>query len=523
MTDTAEVKLPALKWDNCKVRLGDLRPWSDNPRYSTKAQAERIVNSFRKFNQVMTIAISPENEVYDGHQRLSALLTIYDGSYEIDARRSNRNLTDEERRALVLALSPAGAFGSFDWDKLSSWDTTQMSEWGFDGDTLKQWNNDANNLKELLRAEQGGADAKPQFDRAGELLEKWQVKKGDLWQLDDHRLICGDCTDADTVAKVMGDDKAVLIHADPPYGMGKENEGIANDNLYREKLDAFQIAWWNASRPFLKDNASAYIWGQDEDLWRLWYCGGLRDSERITFRNELVWVKPSGQGVSSETHRQYPTITERCLFFMLGEQGFNNNTDNYYDGWENIRAYLYDEIEKLKRETGMTLDDIGATCGVTGRMIGHFISKSQWAFISREYYQKLQSLALNYDGFKRDYDGFKRDYDELKRDYYKTRAYFDNTHDAMTDVWQFNRVSGAERFNHATPKPVEVMMRICKSSAVENDIVLEPFSGSGTTIIACENLKRKCRAIEISPAYVAVTLERFATAFPGVEIRRIDA
>jgi DNA modification methylase len=71
--------------------------------------------------------------------------------------------------------------------------------------------------------------------------------------------------------------------------MGKEAEGIANDNLYRENLDAFQMQWWKACRSAIEDNGSAYIWGNAEDLWRLWYVGGLKASERLTFRNEIVW------------------------------------------------------------------------------------------------------------------------------------------------------------------------------------------------------------------------------------------
>ena len=74
----------------------------------------------------------------------------------------------------------------------------------------------------------------------------------------------------------MAGAKAVLCHADPPYGMGKEREGVANDNLYGEKLDAFQMAWWSVARAHLEDNASVYIWGNAEDLWRLWYVGGLQ-------------------------------------------------------------------------------------------------------------------------------------------------------------------------------------------------------------------------------------------------------
>lgn len=62
---------------------------------------------------------------------------------------------------------------------------------------------------------------------------------------------------------------------------------------------------------------------------------------------------------------------------------------------------------------------------------------------------------------------------------------------------------------HPTMKPVELIMKLIENSSSIKEIIYDPFSGSGTTLIAADNLKRKCRSIEIYPAYVAVTLERF--------------
>ena len=156
-----------------------------------------------------------------------------------------------------------------------------------------------------------------------------RVARGDVWQLGNHRVMCGDSTNPLDVVKLTNGEIAQLLHADPPYGMGKEGDGVANDNLYKEKLDKFQMDWWYAFRPHLADNASAYIWGNAPDLWRLWYVGGLESSEPLTFRNEIVWSKEQAQGQLSDKHRMFPTASERCLFFMLGEQGFSNNANNY--------------------------------------------------------------------------------------------------------------------------------------------------------------------------------------------------
>ncbi|MFZ2616619.1 MAG: hypothetical protein WA077_11555, partial [Anaerolineae bacterium] len=141
-----------ITWANCQVTLGELAPWADNPRLSTKAQARRLLESWQRFGQVQTIAIGPAGQVYDGHQRLSALLTLHGKSYQVDARRSDRELTDEERRALVVTLH-AGAVGAWNWDAIANWDAGQLQEWGFDSDTLRTWYHDAGALGNLLKSE----------------------------------------------------------------------------------------------------------------------------------------------------------------------------------------------------------------------------------------------------------------------------------------------------------------------------------------------------------------------------------
>jgi len=107
-----------ITWSNVQVTLGELQPWADNPRLSSKRQAQRLLDSWRQFGQVQTVAIGPSNEVYDGHQRLSALLTVHGLSYQVDARRCSRELSDVERRALVVTLH-AGAVGPLNWDAIA--------------------------------------------------------------------------------------------------------------------------------------------------------------------------------------------------------------------------------------------------------------------------------------------------------------------------------------------------------------------------------------------------------------------
>jgi len=377
-----------LTWTNVTVRLGDLKPWADNPRFSTKAQAERLLQSFKEFGQVQTVAVGPALEVYDGHQRLSALLTIYGPDHVIDARQSDRPLTDEERRKLVVTLH-AGAVGAWDWDTLSSWDSPTLIDWGLNTDALKDWKRDVTALDSLLKAEQTEpVDAEPQIARAEELRHKWGVETGDLWQIGEHRLICGDSAKREDVERVMGGEMADVCVTDPPYGVLDEEW----DRLFsQEDLDGIfsvtsgMVACFNAAKPeILLHMLSLSPIPQRVGVWRY---------SQIVPKPGMIW---SWQPV-------------------------------FY--WNCKEAKAWDSL-----------------------------------------------------------------------DWYQGNSDKDGT--------------------HPTQKPVAFFEKIIGS--VECATVYEPFSGSGTTIIACENLHRKCRAVEISPAYVAVALERMATAFPDLTIVKIE-
>jgi len=139
-------------------------------------------------------------------------------------------------------------------------------------------------------------------------------------------------------------------------------------------------------------------------------------------------------------------------------------------------------------------------------MGSHYFTKSQWCFPTAAAYKKLQAFG---SAFEREYEPFKREYEPLKREFYATRAYFDNAHDNMTDVWDFPRVQGDERHGHATPKPVSMMERVMLSSCPPGGLVVEPFGGSGSTLIGAEKTNRQCYSMELQPQYVDVAIKRW--------------
>ena len=138
-----------ITWTNTTIKLGKLKPWDDNPKTSTGKQQAQLTNSFDELGQFQTVAISPSGDVYDGHQRLSALLAKHGGDYEVMALQSSRPLTDEERRKIAIYSRQIGAW---DWDKLANWDVP-LVDWGMDADLLQDWGRDYSNLKIMLGIE----------------------------------------------------------------------------------------------------------------------------------------------------------------------------------------------------------------------------------------------------------------------------------------------------------------------------------------------------------------------------------
>ena len=146
----------------------------------------------------------------------------------------------------------------------------------------------------------------------------------------------------------------------------------------------------------------------------------------------------------------------------------------------------------------------------------HFTSFRIFRFPQREYYEQWFD-----DG---GYDELKREYEKLRAEYEEGWAYFDNTHDNMNDVWHFDRTSQKEREDtggHATPKPIALCARAIKSSSREGEIVLDCFGGSGSTLIACEQTKRRCYMIELDPHYCDVIIQRWEN-FTGGKAEKLN-
>ena len=493
--------------------IDTIKPYENNAKIHTEEQIQQIKASIEQFGMNDPIAIwGKDNIIIEGHGRLMACKEL--GLEEVPIIRLD-DLTDEQRRAYTLVHNQTTMNTGFDIDILTEELQNieiNMQEFGFEDINIEEIEEE----KEIIE------------DEIPEAPEEPKAKLGDIYQLGNHRLMCGDSTSGEDIAKLMNGVKADLVFTDPPYGMKKENDGVANDNLNYDDLLEFNKKWIPITFNNLKDNGSWYCWGIDEPLMDIYseILKPMIKDKKITFRNLITWNKGAfgsggGTGVGQAIQRSYFPADEKCLFVMCGVQCFNNNADNYFEGWEPIRSYLEDEAKKV----GLNNNKLKEICGVG--MYGHWFTKSQFTLIPKEHYLKLQEY---YKGiaFLKPYDddgnSIKAEYEKRKAEYYKTRAYFDNTHDMMTNIWEFQRVRGKEREDvggHATPKPIALCTRAIKSSSRENEIVLDVFGGSGSTLIACEQNNRNCYVMELEPKWIDVIIGRWEN-FTGKKAVKIN-
>ena len=487
-------------------KLSQLIHATYNPRKDLQPMDEeyqKIKRSIEEFGYVEPIIVNSDNTIIGGHQRAKVLKNL--GYDEVEVIVIDLDKTKE--KALNVALNKIS--GEWDFEKLSVLladieNEINIALTGFDMSDVEE-------MLANLTAEEEKEIKEDDFDTDAELdeIDDPITKMGDIWQLGRHRLMCGDSTDAKMIRMLTDGIKVDMVFTDPPYGMKKENDGVANDNLNFDDLLEFNRRWIPLTFDALKENGSWYCWGIDEPLMDIYshILKPMARNNQITFRNLLTWNKGNGQGQLSELFRSYATADEKCLFVMCGVQGFNNNADNYFEGYEPIRKYLEREMEKCGGSKNWRK-------ALGNGMGGHYFTKSQWVFPTEDAYTKLQNFGL-------EYSAFKREYNELKREWYSTRAYFNNTHDNMNNVWHFNRAGKEERVGHATPKPIALCGRAIKSSSRENEIVLDVFGGSGSTMIACEQLNRTCYMMEFEPKWVDVIIKRWEE-FTGLKARKIS-
>ena len=376
-----------INWTLRTFRLDELTDYYKNPRSLSDKEFKQLKTSLDKFGMIDKPIVNADsaNTIIGGHQRKHVLEAS--GVKECECWVPDRELTAKEVEELNIRLNKNT--GSWDFDTLAN---------EFELDDLLEWGFDKGELDLDLWASDAPEDVEPQIDKAEELREKWGVESGQLWQLGEHRLICGDCTDKAVVERVMGGEKAELAITDPPYNYDFDY-GIASDNLSLDEYESFVRNWWAVAR---------------KNSNRLVVTPGLKNLD-FYYRNfeitwTCAWVKKNAMTASKIGNL---SVWEPVLFES--------------DEWDWEPVIVHGKARK-----------------------------------------------------------------KVKRDVYEYPI-------------KIQQGTGG----HPCPKLLEFWEKLISDFSSIDNTILDVFLGSGTTLIACERLGRKCRAVEISPAYVAVAIQRW--------------
>lgn len=283
----------------------------NNPRIIKDDKFNKLVDSIRTFPEMMekrpiVCVTDVDGKIYPlgGNMRFKALKELKYKDVPDNWIQMADEWTEEQRREFVIKDNVG--FGEWNWEELANdWDSEKLEEWGLD---VPDFGSDA----ELLEAEEDDFDEAPP--------EIPITVLGDLYEIGEHRLLCGDSTDSDQVAKLMNGEKADMVFTDPPYGVSytgghnkKQRTGIIADELQGEDLSSLFEDSINTACIFSKDSAPFYIWyagGKSKETYL-----GLSKTP-IEVRAVICWYKvQSGSGAFMS---QYIPNYEPCIYGHKG-------------------------------------------------------------------------------------------------------------------------------------------------------------------------------------------------------------
>ena len=349
--------------------------------------------------------------------------------------------------------------------ELAEWDNETLASLldGMDDQDRELLGFNADDMKELL----GELTPEITEDDVPEPPPEPITKPGDLWLLGDHRLLCGDSTKADDVARVMGGEQATLCLTDPPYNVGLDYGESFVDQKQDDEYQSWSAAWLNAAMEVSRKVAFT-PGGVNVRMWMM-LC------EPTTVG---CWVKSGSTGGAHGAVSQF-----QCWEPIL----FVENKSKHH-----ARKY---EFTSWLRGTGVTTKQIDDA--TKSNMGGHYLTtKSQPAIPTPEMWARMRSLFSSVPNEIQQLVGVRID-----SGFGRVRH---------SDVFDYSPADGVVK-GHACPKPVALWADLVKHYADPASVVYEPFSGSGTTLIACEQLGRKCYGMEISPHYCDVIVQRWET------------
>lgn len=293
-----------LKWETKKVKVKDLIELDINPRKISDAKKQKLIESLEKFNLAEIPAVNTDMQIIGGNQRVSALMMVGRGDEEIDVRVPNRKLTKKEVKEYAI-ISNTHA-GEFDFEILEELfvEDVNIEEIGFEIPGWDDWQTHLD--KELVGGVQEDDFNVPVGGSETDIVE------GDIFEIGQHRLLCGSSTQTDTWKRLMGDELADLVITDPPYnvdytGKTKKALKIKGDKVTDGDFYQFLYDFYTALGGYTKAGGAWYVWHADSEGAN--FRRAMADAG-IMVKQCLIWVKNTMVMGRQDYHWKH----EPCLY-----------------------------------------------------------------------------------------------------------------------------------------------------------------------------------------------------------------
>ena len=366
-----------------EIKLTDIKSNPNNPRLIKDHRFEKLKKSITEFPKMMELrpmVLNSDNIVLGGNMRLKALKELGYTTVPNEWVKFASDLTEEEARRFIIADNVG--FGEHDWELLANeWDTKELEDWGLEGFPFED-------ITELEAEEDN-------FDVPEGGVET-DIVLGDLIEIGEHRLLCGDSTCSDTVAKLMNGEKADIMVTDPPYGIDLDTDyskmGATTTKYSKIEGDSSEFDLKDVIS--ISGTKEQYIWGGDYFVNSLDWMSGT----------QIIWAKRH----SEEENKVFGSAFESL--------------------WVSYKC-------------------------------------KKVIFFIRPINQSSERLG-----------------------------------------------------EHPTQKPIECMSRCIEMSKLTGGIY-DAFLGSGTTMVASHQLKRKCYGMELDPKYCQVIIDRMIKLDESLEVK----
>ena len=358
--------------------LKKIKANQQNPRVISESRLKKLINSLLVFPAMLSlrpIVIDDNNVILGGNMRQTALSRISQMTWDEvlaqletlpeynelpDAGAAVREyweaflnkpqaeviyaseLSESEKQQFIIKDNVS--YGDWDYDELDNWDKDKLQDWGVD--ML---------LPDGFENIEGEGEGKPQTEVKEDNFDpdahyETKVKAGEVWQLGEHRLMCGDSTDADAVAKLMNGERADMCFTDPPYGVSYEGglndvkrKQIKNDALRGDSLYNFLVPVFENIKAFTIQKAAIYIFYAHSST--LQFINALYDV-KLKQRSILIWKKIGGG--FGDFMAQYMNAYEPCIYASNGDTVNWYGPTNEKTVWEMEKEHVCDLHPTMK-------------------------------------------------------------------------------------------------------------------------------------------------------------------------------